>query len=142
MSEYMMFTSLQGKRYFDASLKYQYAPTEENKKILDDISEEINKDLQETQERYEKEFIELYGIENLEFIRKLSLGKHYFLIQSQKFVHRFTVVDDEENDEYESVLFSNGKFYYLRESYSGYGETVWIENDITKKRVLELLKIS
>lgn len=140
MSEYLMFTSLDGKKYFDAAIRYQHDPSEQNKKQLDEISSFINKSLDESQQRCENEFIQKYGQDVFEFVKKLSLNKPHFLVGKDNLL-RWDVSDDTENEEYEVVRFYKGIFDYARMSYSGYGETVVLEDKLSKERVLELLKM-
>ena len=141
MSEYVMYMGLEQKKMFDAVVAHQYKPTEETKATLDRLYAENEKRLIESQAKKEAEFIGLYGQELFDFVKGIS-EKEYFLVSKDKpFYLSWTVEDDSENEEYWAVRFINGSFSYANLSYSGYGETKVLEDNISQQRVLELINL-
>jgi len=128
---------------FNAEIQYQFRPTAENKKILDGLYDKLTKNLDASQQKKEAEFIEEHGQQLFDFVK--SLSKDRFLIGKDKpFYLSWFVADEEqakdEDDNYWKVTFYKGQFDYVQDICGGYAGSETLEKNISRERVLELMK--
>jgi hypothetical protein len=136
--KYTMLGSKDFMDLFSATIKHEYAPTEETKKELERLDAKNISDLNEWQSKAEKEFISEYSQDLFEFIK--SISKEYFLVGKSKPFGLSWNISSDENDNYFTVRFYKGKFDYVEDICGGYAGTEILEENISHERVLELLK--
>lgn len=137
-AEYKMFMGKDTKDYFDAMLKAQYQPSEENTRKLDEIHEKVTIELTKSQLKKELEFVSLYGQHLLDFTK--SISKPYYLATiNSPFSLSWDIKTDYENDNYWEVVFRKGQFHYQLSISGGYGGHETLETNISADRVLELI---
>lgn len=135
---YRIYAGLDGMEILNASIAYQYNPSEENKKRVDKISEKIKRESAKSQKVNEKRFIGRYGKDLLEFIR--SISKDNFLLGANAIDYQYWGIKSDDDDDYWVITFNKGHFHYLKEISGGYAGTEILEANISQERVLELLK--
>lgn len=135
--EYQLVVGAEFMALWDALMKVQFNPSEENKAVLKKLEDENTKSLQLSQAKKEAEFVIEHDLSTLEFIRSISTG--YFLVgKSVPFALTWDIKYD-ENDDYWEVSFYKGEFFYRKQICGGYAGTDILEKRISKERVMELL---
>lgn len=122
---------------FNEEMEYLYNPTPELKAKREARALEVRLEFEEKERIARERFVQLYGQEELDFI--LSLGKDINFRRCKEGDWNFTWgVPSEDEYVYYYIAFHNG--VYLFEGDGGYGHAEPIESNITKERVLELIK--
>lgn len=138
MREYKMMMSKNAAELFDAVLKQQYHPSEENKKRVEELSAKAYQRAVEDQRKREVDFISLYGQDIFDFVKSIS-KENFLSFQSRPYSLSWEIKWDSENDDYWSVSFFKGHFSYVKDICGGYGGREILELNIPFVRVKELL---
>lgn len=112
-----------------------------SKKRLEEIYSEIDKETKESHWKNAALFIEKYGKELYAFCDNIS-NKDCFLSYTEGEYLWWNAIETGEIDEDDDflIVLKKGVFSYVKSIAGGYAGKEVIEEDITKERVLELLK--
>jgi len=135
-----MYVGADGKELLEAVIENEYKPTKKSEERLRAISDKITKQSNETILRNQKDFILLYGQDLFDFIISISNPKHTLWLGMYPHNFRWEVKWDSDTEDYWVIRFREGVFNYVIEECSGYAGVEILEKNISKERVLELLK--
>jgi len=129
-----------GKELFEALIENEYNPTKKSEERLKAISDKIEKQSNETILRNQKNFIFLYGKDLFDFIISIQNPKYTWWMGSDPYNFRWEIKWDSDTEDYWVIRFNKGVFDYVLEECAGYSGYKVLESNISKERVLELLK--
>lgn len=118
-------------------MEYERNPTPELKAKMDARAAKWKEESERSEKIAREKFVQIYGQEMLEFFSLLGKEKDFRYCRDGRWSFFWYIPTDDEYVSY-SVVFTDGVFSLEADAGMGFGDT--LEKDITKERVLELIK--